>query len=533
VSDNSIMQSSFASDFRDLKEMLSQPVTSNTLARWERKLQSNPTGTTTPCKTPRRASKTPGTSGKSTSKLGKRNRTPLTSKSGKKRNMFGTPCVSASSTTRSAKKRTPLTKTGNNLLDRFIPNRDSMNTGISLNSVTNENKNPESSNAAFTNQLAQSLFQGDDVNSKILSFKNKAPKPTETFTNNLRVLYTQNKLNPKVSRGHRHIPSAPERILDAPDMLDDYYLNLLDWSVKGILAVALGPCIYLWDATTGNIDLLCEAEEDVCVTSVSWMMDGSYLAVGTSNNDVQMWDVVNKKQVRSMKGHQARVGALAWNNHILSSGSRDSCIFHHDVRVADHHVGTLRGHQQEVCGLKWSPDGTQLASGGNDNVCMIWDASLSTTSPKFTFTESQAAVKALAWCPWEKNLLATGSGTADRHIRFYNTQTGDCVNQIDTESQVTSLIWSPHQREIVSSHGFSENQLIVWKYPTMTKITELTGHTSRILHTSLSADGTSICTAAADETLRFWQIWEPVAEKKSARAATSPKRRRLLDCNIR
>jgi cell division cycle protein 20 (cofactor of APC complex) len=58
-------------------------------------------------------------------------------------------------------------------------------------------------------------------------------------------------------------------------------------------------------------------------------------------------------QVRSMNGHSARVSSLSWNRHILSSGSRDSTIVHHDVRVQQHQVATLVGHEQEVCGLKW------------------------------------------------------------------------------------------------------------------------------------------------------------------------------------
>ena len=37
-------------------------------------------------------------------------------------------------------------------------------------------------------------------------------------------------------------------------------------------------------------------------------------------------------------------------------------------------TATLRGHEQEVCGLKWSPSGAQLASGGNDNLLHIWSA---------------------------------------------------------------------------------------------------------------------------------------------------------------
>jgi WD40 repeat protein len=42
----------------------------------------------------------------------------------------------------------------------------------------------------------------------------------------------------------------------------------------------------------------------------------------------------------------------------------------------------------------------------------------------------------------------------------------------------------------------------------MQKITELNGHTSRVLHLALSPDGTTIASAAADETLRFWKVFK-------------------------
>jgi WD40 repeat protein len=71
---------------------------------------------------------------------------------------------------------------------------------------------------------------------------------------------------------------------------------------------------------------------------------------------------------------------------------------------------------------------------------------------------------------------------------------------------VCSLQWSKHDKEIVSSHGYSHNQLILWKYPSMVKVAELTGHTARVLHMAQSPDGTTVVSAAADETLRFWNI---------------------------
>ena len=51
-----------------------------------------------------------------------------------------------------------------------------------------------------------------------------------------------------------------ERILDAPDLLNDYYLNLVDWSCNNHLAVALGAHVYIWNAISGSITPLLSME---------------------------------------------------------------------------------------------------------------------------------------------------------------------------------------------------------------------------------------------------------------------------------
>lgn len=94
--------------------------------------------------------------------------------------------------------------------------------------------------------------------------------------------------------------------------------------------------------------------------SVAWAGDGKHIAVGTTSNTVQLWDVARSKQVRNLRGHTARVSAAAWHGAILSTGGRDSCVLNHDVRIREHVVSTFKGHAQEVCSLKWSTAG-QLA----------------------------------------------------------------------------------------------------------------------------------------------------------------------------
>ncbi|KAG0050199.1 substrate-specific activator of APC-dependent proteolysis [Gryganskiella cystojenkinii] len=311
-------------------------------------------------------------------------------------------------------------------------------------------------------------------------------------------------LNP--TKSIRQISKVPFKILDAPELRDDFYLNLVDWSSQNVLGVGLGSCVYLWSALTSTVNMLCDLGTDDSVTSINWISRGTHIAVGTESGAVQLWDVQTSQRVRTLKGHASRVGVLAWNDHTLTSGSRDRNIYHRDVRAPEMWQQKLVGHVREVCGLKWSSNGTQLASGGNDNKLMVWGQGSST--PTFTFNDHTAAVKAIDWSPHESNLLASGGGTADRHIRFWNTSTGTAISATDTGSQVCNLAWSKTSRELVSTHGYSQNQVLVWKYPQMQQLASLPGHGMRVLYLALSPDGQTIVTGAGDETLRFWNVFQ-------------------------
>jgi len=315
-------------------------------------------------------------------------------------------------------------------------------------------------------------------------------------------------------KASRKISKVPFKVLDAPQLQDDFYLNLVDWSSTNVLSVGLSNCVYLWSACTSRVTKLCDLGSEDTVTSVSWTNRGTHIAVGTNKGECQIWDSTQCRKLRTMTGHRGRVGTMAWNGYVLSTGSRDHHILHRDVRQSAHYMSRLQGHRQEVCGLKWSYDEQQLASGGNDNKLYVW--SLKSTAPVLKFNEHQAAVKAIAWSPHQHGLLASGGGTADRCIRFWNTVNSTALSCVDTGSQVCNLSWSKNVNEIVSTHGYSLNQIILWKYPSMTKVTTLTGHTYRVLYLAVSPDGQTIVTGAGDETLRFWNVFPGVKSRSGS-----------------
>lgn len=75
------------------------------------------------------------------------------------------------------------------------------------------------------------------------------------------------------------------QVLDAPELGDDFYLNLVDWSSLNILSVGLGTCVYLWSACTSQVTRLCDLSGDSnSVTSVAWNERVCFLPSFFENN---------------------------------------------------------------------------------------------------------------------------------------------------------------------------------------------------------------------------------------------------------
>ena len=370
----------------------------------------------------------------------------------------------------------------------------------------------------------------DEIYRQINSFYRKKEKNILSQEKNYGVEY---------DKIYRKIPKTPFRILDAPNLVDDFYLNLLDWGKENIIAVALSDELYLWNDNNAKSSLLMTYESNNTtsedsfinnITSLSWMQNGLFLGIGLPDGNIQFWDINKKIKIREIEAHNNRVSCLSWNDNILSSGSKDRYIKNFDVRMKSPEISKIKRHKQEICSLKYSIEGDLLASGGNDNIAYIWDIRnlknnifnflLDNNSPNpyeikpYSVNNlHNAAVKAMNWCPWKRHVLATGGGSKDKTIKIYSCDCNKLIRNINTGSQVCALVWNEKEKEIISSHGYNKNQIIIWNYEKNKKICELKGHMNRVLYLAKSPDERFICTGSGDETLRFWKINDEIKGK--------------------
>lgn len=302
--------------------------------------------------------------------------------------------------------------------------------------------------------------------------------------------------------------SKPYKILDAPDLQDNFYYNILDWGSKNIISVALSTNLYLFDVRNCKVLKLYESPHNA--TSLKFNENSQFIAVGSESGRVLIFDVTRQSVVQSLIGHSGRVGVIKWNGNIITTGGFDTYIIHSDMRVPAYFSKT-KAHKEEICGLEW--DGESLASGSNDNIIKIWDKF--GQSPSTVLKGHTSAVKSMAWSPNEHKVLVSGGGANDKKIITWNTLTGKSIFEVDSGSQVCSLLFSKNTKEIITGHGYMKHEISIWNYPDFQHRRSFRAHDDRVLYMALSPDCRDVVTGAGDKTLRFWHLFDAASEEYS------------------
>ncbi|EFQ32987.1 WD domain-containing protein [Colletotrichum graminicola M1.001] len=415
-----------------------------------------------------------------------------------------------------------------------------------------------------------------------------------------------------------NLPSGPYRVLQAPELEDDYYRSPLAYSPTcGCLAVALGNTVYRWSEQHDPQPVYRAPRlRRNSLTSLSFSStqggkailafgrkDGFFVMKRPSQNPFNSGALVPTEDILVGDGQGGILHYMVeWPS--LWEISRDTWF----GKVTP--IAKIAVHTSQICALVWSPNGQQFVSGSNDNTACYFEMSRTMEGPhkkrdsavvrrsrrsmehdgsfergtlpadqsgvgpsqresvetslnafpnsetievgvaenitRATQTSMQglrlfghgteihcwrhdAAIKAIAFCPWQEGLVATGGGLGDKCIHFFHAGTSTPLATIVVGAQVTSLIWSTTKREIAAtfgySHGYAQTEhpyrIVVFSWPSCRQISAVAwpggpralyaipyprGPADARKGSRTAREGT-IVVASSDETLKFHEVW--------------------------
>lgn len=276
--------------------------------------------------------------------------------------------------------------------------------------------------------------------------------------------------------GERRIRRYPMDIIQAHDASTQFFHNILDLSSKNMNAIALNDYVFLWDLNT-NTYLSYERNRTTPLTSLSWKQDGSHLAVSKKHYLDILGGPCSDTLVRRI-ATDFSYSSMNWREDLVTCGCNASIVDSYDLRRSSDKPAfslmksTRANSRSPVVSVKWNPSGRYLATSDARGI-NIWDV-LNLKTSLTTFNQHKSAVKALAWCPYEAGSLATGGGYFDGKMYVWNCNSGKVSGSVNLNSQITGLIWSETDREILSAHArrgqstehdeFLYNKIHFWKY---------------------------------------------------------------------
>ncbi len=169
--------------------------------------------------------------------------------------------------------------------------------------------------------------------------------------------------------------------------------------------------VSIWNLETGQWQRTISAHSSP-VLSLAFSADGQWLASGSQNHTIKLWDLNNSsEQYRYVIGnaHLSQILSLAIStqHQTLVSGGADRTIKLWDLATGEKrspkHI--LEGHAGQVWCVAVSPDGSKIASASADFTVKLWD--IQTGDLLQTFTGHLGEVRAVAFSP-DGKLLASG-----------------------------------------------------------------------------------------------------------------------------
>ena len=284
-------------------------------------------------------------------------------------------------------------------------------------------------------------------------------------------------------------PAVPAFHYDAPQLMLDtggHMANVVDLIVtpdgKQLVSASNDKTVRVWDIETGKTVRMIRG--DVApgswgtILTMAMSPDGRLLAVGGQFHDtdrargcaIRIYDFASGKLVKTLKGHENVVAALAFSpdGRQIFSGSADKTAILWDVATG-RQLRRLAAHAEPVGSVAFSKDGRSVVTGSDDESIRLWDAANGKMIAEMTEHKTlrlreraperwSASVKTVAFSP-DDRLIASGS--EDGHVLLSDGKTGAFVRQLPSpggvvgNAAIEGLAFSPDGKWLLFSSVFA------------------------------------------------------------------------------
>ncbi len=309
------------------------------------------------------------------------------------------------------------------------------------------------------------------------------------------------------------VPTPPVQRSPIGEVLTTYsqhsdWISSLAWSPDGkyLASGSYDKTVQVWDPPTGKMKTLYNGHNGFWgrgrVHALSRSNDSSCIASASDDKTVQVWDISTGKQLAIHRNHSG-VLAVAWSpngKHIAFASGPVTILWNYGSNDAPM---SIHGFKREIQALAWSPDSKFLAMGGWDSTVHVHDCTQGKTTIPSTinYGEHTDFVQALAW---SSDGTRIASASNDKTVRIWDPYTGQALLTYRGHSDaVKAVAWSSDGQHIVSAGVDSIVHL--WDPQTGRTSFIYKGHFATVYALAWSLAGTYVASGDAHNLVQVWR----------------------------
>ncbi|WP_250622763.1 WD40 repeat domain-containing protein [Pinirhizobacter soli] len=241
-----------------------------------------------------------------------------------------------------------------------------------------------------------------------------------------------------------------------------------------ISGIATHPSGYVATAGYDNRVILWNAEgepmargwHDHLANQCTFNHDGTLLASASSDYSARIWSVPSMRLVALLRGHQDDVEMVAFSpdGAAVATCSRDRTVRVHGIDGSE--LALLEGHAADVISVVWSPDGRDLISSSDDGTVRRWDVA----SSRQVAQMDTGGIETDTLCVARSGAIFAGDDEGRLSIL-----TGNDVQRVQAHlAGVKRVVWDESSRQLLSLSY--DRTVRLWRYVDGTLEPHAEGH---------------------------------------------------------